>query len=70
MSLTESQPKYSCVITTLEDEPICEIGFKSVTLMCRFLDMFNFDNAKVVIIRLSDHNLLDPTLLLSVWRNE
>lgn len=70
MCCVDKNAAYEAVICTKEDEAICAVGFTSVSMLCRFLDMFNFDHGKISVIRKKDHTLLDIDILLSIWRNE
>lgn len=62
--------KYEVIISDNFDNYICNIAFKSITNVCRFLEDADLKVCKIDIVRKTDSKLLDIDMLLSIWRSD
>lgn len=64
----DKKGKYEVEICDLKDNCICSLKFASVTLLCRFLEDFDFEKGNCYVYKTSDLQYYDPAILLYIWR--
>lgn len=56
------------VVLSIKFDPVCEVDFKSITQVCKFLASVNFDLVNVDILSPSGRSISAENLL-EVWLN-
>lgn len=60
--------EYEVIVCDLANSPICTVYFKTISLVARFLDDFDFDKGKCQIYRRKDMQYIDGAWLLDLWK--
>ena len=69
MCVCNSENKdYEVIITDKQNFPICTVYFKTISLVARFLDDFDFDRGNCQIYRKKDMQYIDGAWLLDLWK--
>ena len=64
-----NKASYEMIITTIAGELICDLHFKSISTVCRFIESdVNTDICKLDLFRLKDNQRIDIELLMSIWK--
>lgn len=59
---------YEVIVCDMQHFPICTLNFKSISLIARFLDDFDFERGICDIYRKKDMQFIDGKWLLELWK--
>ena len=60
---------YEMIITNKDGELLCDLYFKSISTVCRFIESdVNTDLINLGLFRIKDNQSIDIELLMSIWK--